>query len=253
LQKLQSGFKNNRNFDDQIHIECLDAGFALENLPTTLEATTVALTNVRHDIYNSEKDSEQLRKTEQAEQVSLERNLGNTNTAKIIDNIRKCEAKNEAYRMFKNIRGKNQKAGLTTVDIPTSWPPSSRLDDPTKFLTDSKQWDQDDKPFKTLDLPDEIAMYLKARNQRHFGQAQGTPFTVAPLAELITWEADTTTAELILKGEYTNDELDDITQLLLKHCESATPPDTITPLLTLDDFIPSGQPRPFRNAWTDGT
>jgi hypothetical protein len=54
--------------------------------------------------------------------------------------------------MFKNIRGKNQKAGLTTVDIPTSWPPSSRIDDPTELLTDSKQWDQDDKPFKTLDL-----------------------------------------------------------------------------------------------------
>jgi hypothetical protein len=197
----------------------------------------LALTNVRQDIYNSEKDSEQLRKTEQAEQVSLERNLGNKNTAKIIDNIRKCEAKNEAYRMFKNIRGKNQKAGLTTVDIPTSWPPSSRLDDPTELLTDSKQWDQDDKSFKTLDLSDEIAMYLKARNQHHFGQAQGTPFTVAPLAELITWEADTTTAELILKGEYTNDELDDITQLLLKHCESAAPPGTIPPLLTLDDFV----------------
>jgi hypothetical protein len=238
LQKLRSGFKNNKNFDDQIHNECLEAGLDLELLPTTLEATTLALTKVRQDIYTSEKDRKQLCKTEQAEQVSLERNLDNKNTAKIIDNIRKCEAKNEAYKMFKNIRGKqHQKAGLTTVDIPTSWPPSNRLDDPTEILADSKQWDKDDKPFRTLDLPEEIAMYLKARNQRHFGQAQGTSFTVAPLAELISWEADMETAELILKGEYTNAELDNITQLLLKHCASASPPDTIPPLLTLEDFI----------------
>jgi hypothetical protein len=57
LQKLLSAFKNNRNFDDQIHNECLDAGLALETLPTTLEATTLALTKVRQDIHNSEKDS----------------------------------------------------------------------------------------------------------------------------------------------------------------------------------------------------
>jgi hypothetical protein len=82
LQKLQSGFKNNKHFDAQIHIECLGAGIELENPPTTLEATTAALTNARHDIYNSEKDNEQIRKTEQAEQVSLERNLGNNNTAR---------------------------------------------------------------------------------------------------------------------------------------------------------------------------
>jgi hypothetical protein len=131
----------------------------------------------------------------EADIQGLIKHTGNKNAAKIIDNIRKCEAKNEAYRMFKNIRGKNQKAGLTTVDIPTSWPRPQRLDDPTKILADSKQWDKDDQPFRTLNLPEEIVMYLKARNQRHFGQAQGTPFTVAPLAELIVWEADTDTAE----------------------------------------------------------
>jgi hypothetical protein len=124
----------------------------------------------------------------------------------------------------------------TTVDIPTSWPPPQRLDDPRDFFADSKQWDKADQPFRTLDLPKEIAMYLKARNQRHFGQAQGTPFTVAPLAKLISWEADTDTAELILKGEYTNAELDDITQLLLKQCASVSPPDAIPQLLTLDNF-----------------
>ena len=75
------------------------------------------------------------------------------------------------------------------------------------------------------------------RNRRHFGQAHGTPFTIAPLADLINWQADTDTAELILKGEYTNDELDDVTQLLLQHCEATTKLDSISLQLTLDEFI----------------
>jgi hypothetical protein len=52
------------------------------------------------------------------------------------------------------------------------------------------------------------------RNRRHFGQAHRTPFTQAPLADLINWQADTDTAELILHGNYNNDDLDDVTQLL---------------------------------------
>jgi hypothetical protein len=75
------------------------------------------------------------------------------------------------------------------------------------------------------------------RNRRHFGQAQGTPFTQAPLSDLLNWHADTETTELILQGTYTNDELDDVTQLLLKHCAATTKLDTITNGLTLDEFI----------------
>jgi hypothetical protein len=129
-----------------------------------------------------------------------------------------------------------KKSNLTTVDIPTSSPSSDQLGNPTTHLDDSKVWDKDDKPFCTLTLPEEITKYLAARNQRHFGQAQGTPFTVAPLAEMITWSADTETAELILKGEYNNTELEDITQLLLKHCQSVFTSDVIKPELTLADF-----------------
>jgi hypothetical protein len=41
---------------------------------------------------------------------------------------------------------------------------------------------------------------------------------------------------LILRGEYNNDELDDITQLLLKHCESVSNLDAIKPEITLETF-----------------
>jgi hypothetical protein len=116
--------------------------------------------------------------------------------------------------MFKTIRGKNNKSGLSNVDVPDSWPPPHALDDPEVLLDDAKQWDKDDTAFKTVTIPEEIDLYLRARNQRHFGQAEGTPFTQAPLAEILSWEGDTYAAGLIPRGEYSNDELDDITPLL---------------------------------------
>jgi hypothetical protein len=125
--------------------------------------------------------------------------------------------------MFKNIRGKNNKSGLSTVDVPKSWPSPHDLSDPAIPLDDAKQWDKDGKAFKTVTIPDEIELYLMARNQRHFGQAEGTAFTCAPLAELLSWEGDTHAADLILRGEYTNDELDDVTQLLLKIVNQSLP------------------------------
>jgi hypothetical protein len=86
-----------------------------------------------------------------------------------------------------------------------------------------------------------------ARNGRHFGQAQGTPFTQSPITELINWSADTETAELILSGEYNPDKLDDVSQLLLRHCASVTKLETIQPTITMEDVL--GKNR----VWCKGT
>jgi hypothetical protein len=235
LQKLRSAFMNKKNFDVQIQRDCEDAGLNTP-LPTTLEATILELTAIRKEIKTCAANSDSTCIQESVDQAIIERKLGHHDKAKIIDNIRKAESKNATYRMFKTIRGKNNTCNLTTVHIPKSWPPSDQLDNPAIHLADPKVWDKDDKPFRTLTLPDEITKYLTARNQRHFGQATGTPFTVAPLAELITWTADTDTAELILQSAYSNNEIDDITQLLLKHCKSVSTPDVIKPELSLNDF-----------------
>jgi hypothetical protein len=88
---------------------------------------------------------------------------------------------------------------------------------------------------------------ITPNNRRHFGQAHGTPFTQAPLAELQNWQADTETAELILQGSCTNAELDDVTQLLLKHCEATTKINTINTVLTMEEF--TGKIK----VWREGT
>jgi hypothetical protein len=97
--------------------------------------------------------------------------------------------------------------------------------------------DKNKQRFRNLTIPSEIESYLMERNRRHFGQAQGTPFTQGTLAELINWQADTETAKLILRGNYHNAELDDISQLLLRHCEAVTQLDTIATKITMEDFL----------------
>ena len=66
-------------------------------------------------------------------------------------------------------------------------------------------------------MPDEIVDLLRKRNQKHFGQAHGTSFTVPPSSEHIDFTASIASAEMILKGDYDASELDKITELLIKH------------------------------------
>jgi hypothetical protein len=226
---------NRTDFTIQLQCDITAAGIE-EELPSNVEDTLLALTTVRQDIRECQNNSRQIRTDENAARIALERSLNHLPQAKLLANIHNEEQHGETYHMFKNIRGKNNKSGLSNVDVPDSWPSPQTLSDPDTILDDAKQWDKDNKAFKTITIPEEIELYLMARNQRHFGQAEGTPFTVAPLAELLSWEGDTEAADLILRGEYTNAELDDITQLLLKHCQSVSDPDVIKPELTLEEF-----------------
>jgi hypothetical protein len=192
-------------------------------------------------------NSRQLRVDENTERISLDRSLDRLFKAKVLKNIQKEEQRADTYRMFNNIRGKSNKSRLSTVDVPEVWLGSQDLEDPDIHLADSKLWDTEDKPHKSITLPEEVELYLMARNRRHIGQAHGTPFTVTPLAKLLTWDGDTDTAELILKGEYNADELDNITQLLLKHCETVSTLDAVQPELSVDEFVGKNQSLAWEN------
>ena len=74
------------------------------------------------------------------------------------------------------------------------------------------------------------------RNRSHFGQAHGTPFTMPPLSDSIGFTASSNECELILEGNYTNDELDETTQCLIKNLKKCTQLDEIKSELTLEEF-----------------
>ena len=86
------------------------------------------------------------------------------------DHIRKAE---EMKQMFKKIRflckDKSQ-GGLNRIEVPVD-----EEDDP-KTCT---KW-------RAVDIPDEILDLLRKRNQKHFGQAQVTPFMIPPCLNTLT-------------------------------------------------------------------
>jgi hypothetical protein len=56
----------------------------------------------------------------------------------------------------------------------------------------------------------------------HFGQAQGTPFTIPPLSDDLGFTSMTPSGKLILNGQYDIAHLDASVQLLVNHLQSNT-------------------------------
>ena len=61
-------------------------------------------------------------------------------------------------------------------------------------------------------------MHLQSRNRQHFGQADGTPFTISPLVDDFGYCADTLEADGLLEGHYDCDKIkDSAVKSLLQH------------------------------------
>ena len=123
------------------------------------------------------------------------------------------------FQRCANARGANRSGGLSNIEVPQ---------DPNVPPKDCTEW-------KTLDCPKEIEQALLERNRKHFGQAQGTPFTVPPLSQEINFEASTATSELILNGSYTHEDLDNMTQLLIDHLQRVSAP-AVDSNITAEEF-----------------
>ena len=148
-------------------------------------------------------------------------------------NQQRAEEIKAMYRKLRFIRkDSTRQNGLSRLEVPA---------DPTEDQKKCTAW-------KTIDVPEEITKYLLERNKAHFGQAKGTPFTVSPLNTAIDFSASTATSEMILEGNYSNHELDELTRLFLTHLKHKAALDTI-PLAILDlageDFDITIRPTPW--------
>jgi hypothetical protein len=84
------------------------------------------------------------------------------------------------------------------------------------------------KPFPLIKrtiiyISSHIEFPLRLRNQRHFGQTEtdGTPFTGESMKHKFNWGASMNEAELVLKGEYNDEEISDITRLFLEQYDKS--------------------------------
>lgn len=124
--------------------------------------------------------------------------------AKILRRIRKAEALKKVFGKIRNLRNPHLRQGLTRIEIPIH-----QGEDPRSCV----EW-------KQIDVPTEVLFHLQQRNREHFGQAQGTPFTINPLAEELGFQGNGVAAVDILKGTYSAPyNMDPNVALLLSHLQ----------------------------------
>ena len=171
--------------------------------------------------------------------ANLPEDAGDKEVAKAIRCIKNTERRTKAYNNLKYQRGKTVvSSSIDQLQVPASWPSSEdynpatfqELEDP-KQVTSSSGW-------REVTCPTEIQNLVRIRNRMHFGKAQhqGTPFTTPILRERFNWAASTTQAELVLAGNYSDPDLNEIqNQFLAKCCRVINESDTL-PTVTLEDF-----------------
>jgi hypothetical protein len=198
-----------------------------------------SLTEVTAAIRELEHNSKHQRRDEQVAAAAIYDATGQKDKAKLVTEIRQAEAMSETFRLFSNIRSQHVTSSLTQIEIPHNWPLPHTPYDEIRTLTDPKAHAATAYPqWKLITLPDKINYYLRLRNQRHFGQAQGTPFTIIPpLSDNIDWAASSDASDAILEGHYDTRDLDPLLQAVLQECQYKTPSDSISRHVTTDDFL----------------
>jgi hypothetical protein len=237
LQRLLSGYRNSIDIlpivTQRMHELNLDF-----QLPNSFESCKKMLKIAQNLVREASQQHIQIRLDElddRAETCALE---GNLEKQKNIKQMASHESTCKMYSKIRSARGLNTKnAQFTSLQIPTDWPDRDTEISNIESLSDPKSIAHDDSKWRTVELPADIMHYLRLRNRLHFGQAQGTPFTVSPLRELVDWEASTKTSDLILEGDYTPTELNDLEELFLQHCRKSSPLDHITSEITEEQFI----------------
>eukprot|EP00957_Ditylum_brightwellii_P011788 889465-Ditylum_brightwellii.AAC.1 len=104
---------------------------------------------------------------------------------------------------------------ISSLQVPLTWP-NANVDSINVVNLDNLKKVE---CWKTVEIPKEIVTYLKLCNRLHFGQAQGTPFTMPPLSVEFDWAENSVTSELVLEGNYSNLEVDVLQHKLLEHCK----------------------------------
>jgi hypothetical protein len=142
--------------------------------------------------------------------------------SQILKHLIKAKDIKAMYAKLRAICNNRSKQGISKLEVPTN-----PHDDPKTC----QHW-------RTMDLPDKILSLLCQPNQAHFGQADGTPFAVlGTLKEDFDFEGATQTSNLVLEGDYTNDETNAITSAVIKFARKRTTLDATSWSITEHEFL----------------
>jgi hypothetical protein len=170
-------------------------------IPTTIEQCKQALRNAQVEVSQIAQNSSQHRKDENISKVAALELEGDNDQAKILRNIQKAEEMKKLFAKIRYLRTPERNTGISSIQVPAH---------PTDNPKDRKEW-------ITIDAPNAMVEKLCDRNRSHFGQAQGTPFTVPPRSEDLNFNGSTSSTEMILDGIYDSSGLADITRLVISN------------------------------------
>jgi hypothetical protein len=121
--------------------------------------------------------------------------------ASVVKSIKHHESSAAIWRTLAHMSAKSTQQTLNKLDIPASWPNADHDPSNTELLLQLED-PKTTTAWRTVTDPTEIEHYLLLRNCLHFGQAQGTPFTVEPLRTHLDWTASLPAADKILLGSH---------------------------------------------------
>ena len=137
--------------------------------------------------------------------------------------LRKAEAIKRLFDKLRYLRNSKARQGITRIKIPVH-----QDADPRSCVS-----------WKQIDVPTEVLLHLQRRNREHFGQAQGTPFTIPPLKDDLGFRGSGDASTSILHGTYDTTRLNQHTALLVQHLQQtdAMAERDSTPTITEEDYI----------------
>ncbi|KAI2493806.1 hypothetical protein MHU86_20729 [Fragilaria crotonensis] len=122
-------------------------------------------------------------------------------TAQRLRHLQKAEALKNLSRKLRVLRATHAHQGVTRIEIPLY---------PTQDPKSCCEW-------QTIDVPTEVLRHLQQRNQLHFRQAAGTPFTIPPLSDDLGFCGNGEDAEKILDGTYDTTAYAPNVAILIRH------------------------------------
>ena len=162
-------------------------------LPTTHEEIDQKYKNALSKLKNVRQEAQALRDEFLSKRLQMYSVLEERGKAKIVQRLIRAESQHRVYQKLQHLRNQDGGMfGLSNLKIPRNVPITATED--IKKLPDTPDH------WETITLPSEIEQLLLHRNQHHFSQAEGTPFTVLPLSADIGYKADGYAADLILEG-----------------------------------------------------